>query len=57
MFGVGMDFDDQAVGAGGDGGDGHVGDQAGVAGAVAGIDDDGQVRLVVQVRRRWPAAA
>ena len=51
-LGIGMDFEDQAVGAGGDGGDGHVRDQVGVAGAVAGIDDDRQVRLVMQIGHR-----
>ena len=43
VFGVVVGFDDEAIGAGGDGGFAHVGDEVGVAGALAGVDDDGEV--------------
>ena len=41
--GIGVDFDDEAVGANGFGGEGEWFDEGGFAGAVAGIDDDWQV--------------
>ncbi len=56
-LGVGMDFDDQPVGAGGDGGGGHPRHQVRVARAVARIDHDRQVRALVQIRHRGQAAA
>ncbi len=43
VFGVVVGFDDEAVGTGGDGGFAHVGDEVGVAGALGGVDDDGEV--------------
>ncbi len=43
VFGVVVGFDDEAVGAGRDGGFAHVGDEVGVAGALGGVDDDGEV--------------
>ncbi len=38
-----MDFDDEAVGACGDAGFGHWFDETFFAGAVSGVDDDGEV--------------
>ena len=44
LVGVGMDFDEQAVAAGGNRGARHGGNLVAAAGAVRGIADDGQVR-------------
>lgn len=41
--GVGVDFDEEGIGAHGDGAFGHGGDQGGFAGTLAGIDDHGDV--------------
>lgn len=41
--GIGVDFDDEAVGANSFGGEGERFDERGFAGAVAGIDDDWQM--------------
>lgn len=38
LFGIGVDFDDEAVGADGFGGEGEGFDEGGFAGAVAGVD-------------------
>ena len=43
LFGLVVDFDQDAVGAGGDGGAGHGQHAVAAAGAVAGVDEDGQV--------------
>ncbi len=48
-FGAGMDLDVDSVAARGDGGPGHGGDQVGPAGGVAGVDDDRQVALALDV--------
>ena len=44
VFGIGMHFEDQPVGPGGDAGGGHLRHQIRVPGAVAGIDDHRQMR-------------
>src|ERR1700739_3729825 len=43
FFGLVMDFDEEAVGADGNGGAGERKNFVALAGAVAGIDEDGQV--------------
>ena len=47
-----MHFDDEAVGAGGDPRHGHRLDVFPVSGAVRGIDEDGQVRQLLDHRDR-----
>ena len=44
MVGIGMNLDHEAVGAGGQRGQGHGGNILALARAVAGVDEDGQVR-------------
>src|SRR6266545_1817360 len=44
MVGIGMNLDHEAVGAGGQRGQGHGGNIFALARAVAGVDEDGQVR-------------
>ena len=50
VLGVGVAFDDQAVGPGGDGGPAHGRHEVRVAGAVRGVDHHRQVRHFVQGR-------
>ena len=53
---VGVNRDEQAVGPGGDGGPAHGGDHVGVAGALGGVDDDGQVAEPLDVDAMRQAA-
>ena len=48
MVGAGVDLDHQAVGADGDRAGGHRTDQVPLAGAVAGVGDDGEVRALAE---------
>ena len=50
LVGVGVDLDQQAVGAGGQRGQGHRRDVIALAGAVAGVDQDRQVRQLLDRR-------
>ena len=52
VLGLVMDFDDDAVGAAGDGGAGHGQHAVAAAGAVAGVDEDGQVAEALRRRER-----
>ena len=52
IFRIGMDLDDQAVGAGGNGRGRHPRDQVAVARAVTRIDQHRQMRPLVQIGNR-----
>src|SRR6516165_8911543 len=49
---IGVNLDHKAIGAGGDGSSRHRSDQTGLARAVAWIDDNGEMRRLVQKRDR-----
>ena len=57
VFGIGMDFYDQSVCAGGDRRGRGVGDQIRVSRSVARIDHHGQVRFVMEIGNRCDRAA